>query len=283
MILGIALRDVMLALFTGILLNVEKPFRVGDTVRINDRLAGKVERITWRTTVLHTGTNETVYVPNLSLSSAVILNQAQPDTRSKRDHRAHHRLRHLGRKRRAHPLCRRRSAPAGVTHVVAAHRVRPQAHARRRALRGRLHHRRLRRRQEGRARGDQEHPAMHARRRYRHLLPARAGRSPPRAARGSPTARSTSFHLVQQVRLFRGLPEELCHRISGVLIEHHFPAGARSCGRASGAIRCSSSAKAWPGAPPATARAPRSSSSASSPPSSSAARRCSPARRTTPR
>ena len=34
------------------------------------------------------------------------------------------------------------------------------------------------------------------------------------------------FHLVQQVRLFRGLPQELCHRISDALIEHHFPAGA---------------------------------------------------------
>ena len=84
MILGIALRDVMLALFTGILLNVEKPFRVGDSVRINDRLSGKVERITWRTTVLQTGANETVYVPNLQLSTATILNQAQPDMRSRR-------------------------------------------------------------------------------------------------------------------------------------------------------------------------------------------------------
>ena len=34
------------------------------------------------------------------------------------------------------------------------------------------------------------------------------------------------FHLVQQVRLFRGFPQDLCHRISDVLIEHHFPAGA---------------------------------------------------------
>ena len=84
MILGIALRDVMLALFTGILLNVEKPFQVGDTVRINDRLTGKIERITWRTTVLQTPANETVYVPNLPLASATILNKAQPDTRSKR-------------------------------------------------------------------------------------------------------------------------------------------------------------------------------------------------------
>ena len=53
-------------------------------MRINDRLTGKVERITWRTTVLQTGANETVYVPNLQLSSAAILNQAQPDNRSKR-------------------------------------------------------------------------------------------------------------------------------------------------------------------------------------------------------
>ncbi len=34
------------------------------------------------------------------------------------------------------------------------------------------------------------------------------------------------FHLVQQVRLFRGFPQDLCHRISDLLIEHHVPAGA---------------------------------------------------------
>ena len=77
-------RDVLLALFTGILLNVEKPFRVGDMVRINDKQVGKIERITWRTTVLQTTSNETVYITNLQLTNAVILNMVQPDARSKR-------------------------------------------------------------------------------------------------------------------------------------------------------------------------------------------------------
>jgi CRP-like cAMP-binding protein len=35
-----------------------------------------------------------------------------------------------------------------------------------------------------------------------------------------------TFHLVQQVRLFRGLPEDLCKRIAGLLVERHIPAGA---------------------------------------------------------
>ena len=92
-------------------------------------------------------------------------------------HRDHHRLRHLGRERRAHPLCRH-AGRGGRDARVAALRVRPQAHARRRALRGRLHHRQLRRRQEGRARSDQEHPAMHARCRHRHRQRPYAHRQP---------------------------------------------------------------------------------------------------------
>jgi hypothetical protein len=32
-----------------------------------------------------------------------------------------------------------------------------------------------------------------------------------------------TFHLVQQARLFRGLPEELCKRIAGLLVERHIP------------------------------------------------------------
>ena len=84
MIVGIAVRDIIMALFTGILLNVEKPFKVGDMVRINDKILGKVERITWRTTVLQTRQNDIVFVPNISLANAIILNQSLPDNRSKR-------------------------------------------------------------------------------------------------------------------------------------------------------------------------------------------------------
>ncbi|MBL6616149.1 MAG: mechanosensitive ion channel family protein [Reyranella sp.] len=218
MILGIALRDVMLALFTGILLNVEKPFRVGDAVRINDRLTGRVERITWRTTVLQTGANETVYVPNLQLSSAVILNQAQPDSRSRRtieltiDY-------DTSVESAERVLYAATLAAAGVTHVSP-----PSVSARKLTADGVLYEVSftISNYADGRR---SEHAVIKSI--LQCMRDADISVSAPGRERTRIANRSLDvFHLVQQVRLFRGLPKDLCHRISGVLIEHHFPAGA---------------------------------------------------------
>jgi small-conductance mechanosensitive channel/CRP-like cAMP-binding protein len=224
MILGIALRDVMLALFTGILLNVEKPFQVGDSVRINDRLAGKVERITWRTTVLQTGNNEMVYVPNLQLSSATILNQAQPDMRSKRtieltiDY-------DTSVESAERILYAATLAAAGVTHVSP-----PTVFARKLTPDGVLYEVSFTIGNYGDGK-KAEHAVIKSI--LQCMRDADIGISFSKS--GSITIEGRTrianrsldvFHLVQQVRLFRGLPQELCHRISDVLIEHHFPAGA---------------------------------------------------------
>jgi small-conductance mechanosensitive channel/CRP-like cAMP-binding protein len=224
MILGIALRDVMLALFTGILLNVEKPFRVGDAVRINDRLTGKVERITWRTTVLQTAANETVYVPNLQLSSAVILNQAQPDSRSRRsieltiDY-------DTSVESAERVLYAATLAAAGVTHVSP-----PTVFARKLTPDGVLYEVTFTIANYGDAK-KAEHAVIKSI--LQCMRDADIGIAFPKAGSVAIEGRTRIanrsldvFHLVQQVRLFRGLPKELCHRISGVLIEHHFPAGA---------------------------------------------------------
>ena len=84
MILALALRDMLLAAFTGVLLNVEKPIKPGDVVKINDKWVGKVDKITWRATWLTTFNEETLIIPNLILSNAVIINLATPDTRARR-------------------------------------------------------------------------------------------------------------------------------------------------------------------------------------------------------
>jgi small-conductance mechanosensitive channel/CRP-like cAMP-binding protein len=224
MILGIALRDVMLALFTGILLNVEKPFRVGDTVRINDRLTGKVDRITWRTTVLLTANNETVYVPNLSLSSAILLNMAQPDTRSKRvielviDYdttvESAERI-----------LYAATLGAAGIDHVVP-----PTVFARKLTPDGVLYQVAFTIANYGDG-FKAEHSVIKSI--LQCMRDADITISFPKAESIGTTARVKIanrsldvFHLVQQARLFRGLSDELCHRIADALIERHFPAGA---------------------------------------------------------
>ena len=228
MILGIALRDVMLALFTGILLNVEKPFQVGDSVRINDRLSGKIERITWRTTVLQTGNNETVYVPNLSLSSAVILNMAQPDSRSRRvielsiDY-------DTSVESAERILYAATLGAAGVVHVVP-----PTVFARKLTPDGVLYEVAftIPNYSEGRK---AEHAVIKSilqcmRDADIGISFAKAGSIPIEGRTRIANRSLDVFHLVQQVRLFRGLPQDLCHRISSVLIEHHFPAGAEIVG-----------------------------------------------------
>ena len=108
MVLGLALRDMLLAAFTGVVLNVEKPFKIGDMIRVADKFQGRVVRVTWRITVLLTHRRtRPIIVPNLLLSNAIIVNLDSPDTRTQAIGRGRDRLRHLRRERRAHPLRRR--------------------------------------------------------------------------------------------------------------------------------------------------------------------------------
>lgn len=224
MVIGIAVRDIILALFTGILLNVEKPFKVGDMIKINDKILGKVERITWRTTVLQTRQNDIVYVPNISLGNAVILNQAQPDSRAKRavevliDYDTS--VESAERILYAAVL-----GAAGVKQVAA-----PTVLARRLERDGVVY-------EVGFTISDynDDKKAEHAviKSILQCMRDAEITVSFPKSEvihserRTAIANRSLDvFRLVQQCRLFRGLPDALAHRISEVLVERHFAAGA---------------------------------------------------------
>lgn len=214
MILGIALRDVLLALFTGILLNVEKPFRVGDMVRINDRQMGKVERITWRTTVLLTPNNETIYVPNLSLANAIIMNLAQPDTRSKRSVEVM--IRYDTSVDSAERILYAAALDApGVVHVGP-----PTVFARRMERFGVVYE--VAFTIPNYADGKKAEHAV-----IKNILKCMRDANVTSPGGTRVANRSLDiFHLVQQVRLFRGLPEEVCQRIADLLVERQVPAGA---------------------------------------------------------
>lgn len=224
MILGIALRDILLALFTGIILNVERPFTIGDMVRINDKWQGKIQGITWRTTILLTPNNELVYLPNLSLSNAVILNMAQPDTASKRlldividyDTSVESAERILyaatlnatGVKHVGSPtVFARKMERDGVQYEV-AFTISDYADAKK-----------------------SEHAVIKSV--LECMRDAGITVAFPKneviqsAQRVRIANRSLDvFHLVQQCRLFKSLPESVCHAISDCLIERHYAAGA---------------------------------------------------------
>jgi small-conductance mechanosensitive channel len=75
---ALALQDTLANLFAGVHILVERPIAVGDFVRLSADEEGMVSDIGWRTTRLVTGANNTVVIPNKTITSANLLNYSLP-------------------------------------------------------------------------------------------------------------------------------------------------------------------------------------------------------------
>jgi potassium efflux system protein len=73
MIIGLAVQANIANLFSGIVLNIERPFKVGDFVRINT-INGRVVDITWRTTRVESFDGQLISLANGKVSEAEIHN-----------------------------------------------------------------------------------------------------------------------------------------------------------------------------------------------------------------
>ena len=71
-VVGFALQDILGNLFSGIILNFEDSFKLGDWVRINE-WEGRVEQFGWRSFKIRTVDRELVVIPNQSASKAEVL------------------------------------------------------------------------------------------------------------------------------------------------------------------------------------------------------------------
>jgi len=79
-VLGIALQSLILDAFAGLMLNIERPFKIGEKIMLDDdkELCGHVVEMNWRTTKIRTEFYEEIKViPNSAVSRAKILNFAQ--------------------------------------------------------------------------------------------------------------------------------------------------------------------------------------------------------------
>jgi hypothetical protein len=76
-VIGFALQDTLGNTFAGLAIQVEKPFRVDQWVRIG-ALEGRVVAITWRATRLRTKSGDAVIVPNNIVSKEAITNFSEP-------------------------------------------------------------------------------------------------------------------------------------------------------------------------------------------------------------
>ena len=86
---SLALQDVLKNFVAGIYLLVERPFHIGEEIKVKD-FVGRVETVDVRTTVLRTVDGEAVMVPNAILFAEIILNRgvrppSPPDSEQKGD------------------------------------------------------------------------------------------------------------------------------------------------------------------------------------------------------
>jgi len=78
-VLGLSLKSVLADLFAGLALTVERPYKIGDWIEINDGTIGKVIDIGWRTTRLLSFKNSVFIVPNEHAINSVIHNYDMPE------------------------------------------------------------------------------------------------------------------------------------------------------------------------------------------------------------
>jgi small-conductance mechanosensitive channel len=77
LVLGLALQPILGNFFSGLVISVEKPFRINDWIKVGDT-EGRVVSITWRTTHLRTRDNDNLVIPNARIADEEILNFYYP-------------------------------------------------------------------------------------------------------------------------------------------------------------------------------------------------------------
>lgn len=78
-IMGLALQSTLSDVFSGIALNIGRPYSVGDWIVLNDGIEGRVLETNWRATHLLNGSDDLVVLPNSSLAKATITNMSSPN------------------------------------------------------------------------------------------------------------------------------------------------------------------------------------------------------------
>lgn len=76
-VVGLALQETLGNLFSGIALQIDKPYTLGDWIEIQtggQKLTGQVHEITWRATILISLTEEWITIPNRTVAQSQVLN-----------------------------------------------------------------------------------------------------------------------------------------------------------------------------------------------------------------
>jgi potassium-dependent mechanosensitive channel len=76
MVIGFAIQSNIANVFSGIILNIERPFKVGEYIKLNN-LIGQVTDITWRTTRLEANDGQMISLANSKVSESLLENYSR--------------------------------------------------------------------------------------------------------------------------------------------------------------------------------------------------------------
>jgi small-conductance mechanosensitive channel/CRP-like cAMP-binding protein len=77
-VIGLALQNTLGDVFSGVVLNLAKPYRPGDWVVLDNSLEGRVIETNWRATQILTLANDIAIIPNSIIAKSRLINASQP-------------------------------------------------------------------------------------------------------------------------------------------------------------------------------------------------------------
>ena len=77
LVLGLALQPILGNMFAGVVISLQRPFRINDCIKIGDTF-GRVVQVTWYSTHLRTREDDVLIVPNSRVSGETVLNYYYP-------------------------------------------------------------------------------------------------------------------------------------------------------------------------------------------------------------
>ncbi len=79
-VVGLSMQDTIGSLISGLLIQIEKPFSIGEWIKVNN-LEGRVVEINWRYTKIQTINFDYIFIPNNSISRDTLINYSRPISR----------------------------------------------------------------------------------------------------------------------------------------------------------------------------------------------------------
>ena len=77
-VIGLALQSTLSDVFSGIAIDIERPYRAGDFVTVEGGVQGRVREVNWRSTLIATVKGDLAVVPNSVMAKARLVNHSLP-------------------------------------------------------------------------------------------------------------------------------------------------------------------------------------------------------------